>query len=407
MKTLISMKAVRLTLKSLTCSCVFVLFLSNAWANLPPLPPPTLIIPAAPTIGAKSYLLIDYLSDSVLASQDIDLPVEPASLTKMMTVYVVDNALHEGKIKLTDLVHISPKAWRTQGSRMFLQVDTDVSIQDLLLGIIIQSGNDASVAIAEHIAGSEAAFAELMNYYAKQLGMSHTYFVNATGLPDPNHVTTARDMAILAKAIIRDFPESYKLYSQKEFLYQNIKQTNRNRLLWRNDLVDGIKTGHTDNAGYCLVASGCKKEGIRLIAVVMGSKSDNARIDDTNALLNYGFRFFETRKLYPAGTPIKQSRIWMGTDKEVNLGLQDDFYITVGQGQYDKLKATVTVPNVLKAPVTQNEALGSLQVHLNDKLIAERPIVALNAVPKGGFLSRLYDRLALAIQLLWEKFISS
>jgi serine-type D-Ala-D-Ala carboxypeptidase (penicillin-binding protein 5/6) len=400
-----AIQVIRLRSKYLALGLVCLLMPAFGGANLPPLPPPTLIIPAAPTVSAKSYLLIDYLSDSVLAQKDIDLPVEPASLTKMMTVYVVDHALHEGKIKLTDPIHVSAKAWKAQGSRMFLQVDTDVSVQDLLLGIIIQSGNDASIAIAEHIAGSESAFAELMNYFAKQLGMTQTHFVNVTGLPDPNHVTTARDMAILAKAIIRDFPETYKMYAQKEFLYQNIKQTNRNRLLWRNDMVDGIKTGHTDNAGYCLVASGAKKDGMRLIAVVMGAKSDAARVDDTNALLTYGFRFFETRKLYSAGTSVKQSRIWMGTEKEVTLGLKDDFYITVAQGQYDKLKATVTVANIIKAPAPQNAELGSLQVHLNDKLLAERPVVALTAVPEGGFLSRLYDRLALAIQLLWDKLV--
>lgn len=399
-------KVIQLKFMYLILSVISLLVPAFGWANLPPLPPPTLVIPAPPTVSAKSYLLIDYLSDDVLAHQDIDRPVEPASLTKMMTVYVVDHALHEGKIKLTDLVHVSEKAWRAQGSRMFLQVNTDVSIQDLLLGIIIQSGNDASIAIAEHIAGSESAFAELMNYFAKQLGMTSTHFVNVTGLPNPNHVTTARDMAILAKAIVRDFPESYKMYSQKEFVYQNIKQTNRNRLLWRNDMVDGIKTGHTDNAGYCLVASGAKKEGMRLIAVVMGAKSDASRVDDTNALLTYGFRFFETRKLYSAGAPIKQSRIWMGTEKEITLGLKDDFYITVGQGQYDKLKATVTVANIIKAPAAQHAVLGSLQVHLNDKLLAERPVVALTAVSEGGFLSRLYDRLALAIQLLWEKLVA-
>lgn len=399
-------KAIQLKSKHLLL-CLLLLLPTTLFANLPPLPPPTLIIPAAPTIGAKSYLLVDYLSDAVLAEHNSNLPVEPASLTKMMTVYVIDHALHEGKIKLTDPVHISSKAWKAQGSRMFLQVDTDVSVQDLLLGIIIQSGNDASIAIAEHIAGSESAFAEIMNYYAKQLGMNNTYFVNVTGLPDPNHVTTARDMSILAKALIRDFPETYKMYSQKEFIYQNIKQTNRNRLLWRNDLVDGIKTGHTDNAGYCLVASGAKKDGMRLIAVVMGSKTDASRIDDTNTLLTYGFRFFETRKLYSAGAPIKQSRIWMGAEKEITLGLKDDFYVTVGQGQYDKLKAMVTVENIIKAPAAQDAVFGSLQVHLNDKLIAERAIVALTPVAKGGFLSRLYDRMALAVQLLWDKLTSA
>ncbi len=370
------------------------------------LPQPTMIIPAPPQLAAKSYILIDYLSDYVIAEQEIDQRVEPASLTKMMTIYVVDHAMKKGKLKLTDSVHISEKAWRTQGTRMFVEVNTTVPVTDLLDGIIISSGNDASVAIAEHIAGSEAAFAELMNFYAKNLGMINTHFVNATGMPDTNHYTTARDMAILAKALIREFPESYKRYSQKEFMYKNIKQENRNRLLWRNELVDGIKTGHTDSAGYCLVASG-KKENMRLIAVIMGTKNDAIRTDETNKLLTYGFRFYETRKLYPAQTALKTARIWMGNQNEVNLGLTNDLYVTIGQGQYDNLKAAINVEKIIKAPATEGTALGTIAVQLNNKTIAERPIVALNEIQAGGFLSRVYDTLALNIHTLLDKVIPS
>jgi len=275
---------------NIICLLLVVPF-SKALCDLPPLPPPMMVIPSPPSLGAKAHLLIDYLSDVMLSQENIDQRVEPASLTKMMTVYVADQTLKAGKLKLNDNVFISEAAWKAPGSRMFLKVNTTVPLQDILRGVIIQSGNDASIALAEHVAGTEANFAEWMNYYAKQLGMANTHFVNATGLPDPNHYTTARDMAILAKALIRDFPESYQLYSQKEFTYQKITQANRNRLLWRNEWVDGIKTGHTDSAGYCLVASG-KKGDMRLIAIVMGAKNDEARVDEANKLLMYGFRFF-------------------------------------------------------------------------------------------------------------------
>jgi D-alanyl-D-alanine carboxypeptidase (penicillin-binding protein 5/6) len=383
-----------------------VLFSSLLMAELPPLPQPTEIIPAPPALAAKSYILIDHLSDYVIAEQDVDKRVEPASLTKMMTVYVADHAIKSNKLKLTDMVFISKEAWQTSGSRMFVDVNNSVSVDDLLKGIIIQSGNDASVALAEHIAGTESAFAELMNFYAKQLGMINTHFVNATGLPDPNHYTTARDMAILAKALIRDFPETYKIYSQKEYTYKNIKQTNRNRLLWRSEWVDGIKTGHTDNAGYCLVASG-QKEGMRLIAVVMGANSDSARIDETNKLLAYGFRFFETRKLYPAGMAVKKTRIWMGQEKEVTLGVAEDLYVTIGHGQYDRLKAAINVEKVIKAPAPLGTVLGTIAIQLDDKTIIERPIIALNEIKAGGFFSRVYDRIALTVHTLVDKVTAS
>ncbi len=377
--------------------CPVVLF-----AELTALPQPTLVIPAPPALQAKSFILIDPLSNYVIAEQNVEQRVEPASLTKMMTVYVADHALKSGKLKLTDRVKISEKAWKSPGSRMFVEVNTDVAVSDLLRGIVVASGNDASVAIAEHIAGSESAFAELMNFYAKQLGMVNTHFVNATGLPDPNHYTSARDMAILAKTLIREFPESYTLYAEKEFNYKNIKQENRNRLLWINNWVDGIKTGHTDSAGYCLVSSG-KQNNMRLIAVVMGTKSDATRINESNQLLAYGFRFYESRKLYPALTPIKKARVWNGREKEVDLVLAEDLYITIGQGQCDRLKTTITTEKTIKAPAHKGTTLGRIAVQLDNKTISEYPLVALQNIETGGFINRLYDNIALSVLSLVEK----
>jgi serine-type D-Ala-D-Ala carboxypeptidase (penicillin-binding protein 5/6) len=392
-------------LKSMLFFSIFSVLVSfSAQAELAPLPQPTLVIPTPPVVAAKSYLLIDPQSHYIIAEQAIDERAEPASLTKMMTAYVVDQALKNKKIQLSDQVLISNKAWKTEGSRMFVEVNTLVSVEDLLKGIIIQSGNDASVAIAEHLAGSESAFAEMMNFYAKQLGMRNTHFVNATGLPDPDQYTTARDMATLGEAIIYDFPESYALYSQKEFLYNKIKQENRNRLLWRDDKIDGIKTGHTDAAGFCLVASG-QKDNMRLISVVMGTKNDAARIDESQKLLNYGFRFFESRKLYPANTALKKARIWMGDAKEVNIGLPKDLYVTFGQGQYDNLKVSIQIDPLIKAPTPQGAPLGTIAIQLDNKTLAEYPIVALNTIEKGGFLSRLYDRVALSIHSIVTKVV--
>ncbi len=372
------------------------------FADLAALPQPTLVIPAPPAVQAKAFMLIDPLSNYVIAGQNVDQRVEPASLTKMMTVYVVDHALKSGKLKLTDLVKVSESAWKTPGTRMFIEVNSEVSVEDLLRGIIIQSGNDASVAIAQHIAGTESAFAELMNFYAKKLGLVNTHFVNATGLPDPNHYTSTRDMAILAKALIRDFPESYAIYSEKEFMYKNIKQENRNRLLWINDLVDGIKTGFADAAGYCLVASG-KKDNMRLIAIVMGTKSDSARAEEANKLLNYGFRFYESRKLYPGLTSLKKARIWNGKEKEVDLGLPEDLYVTIGQGQYDHVKTVLNLDKTIKAPTTKGSIIGTLTIQLDDKTISEHPVVALTTVESGGILNRLYDNVALSVQSLLDK----
>lgn len=370
-----------------------------------PLPNIAVTVPKAPALAAKAFLLIDYLSDTVIAEQNIDQRVEPASLTKMMTVYIADQALKSNKIALTDKAKVSEYAWRTTGSRMFLELNSEPTIEELLKGIIIQSGNDASVTLAEHLAGSETTFAELMNFYAKQLGMVNTHFVNATGMPDPDHYTTARDMALLAKALIRDFPDSYKQYAQKEFTYHNIKQTNRNRLLWLNSAVDGIKTGHTDSAGFCLVASG-QKENMRLIAVIMGTESDNIRSTETNKLLNYGFQFFETKKLYPASASVKQARVYMGKEKEINLGLAQDLYVTIAKGQFERLKANVNVDEALKAPIKEGDALGNISVTLDDKMIIERPVVALSTIEESGFFGRMMDSITIGCRKLWHKVTS-
>lgn len=368
--------------------CLVISFQAMAARTLPYIP-----TPAEPQLDAKSYVLQDNTSGAILVSKNPNERVEPASLTKMMTVYVVDHELRAGRLSPNDKVRISEKAWRTEGSRMFVDVNTDVPVQELLKGVIIQSGNDASVALAEHIAGSEEAFAELMNYYAQQLGMTNTNFVNATGLPNPNHYSTAADMSKLGHALITDFPESYKVYSQKEFLYNNIKQTNRNLLLWRDKTVDGIKTGHTDSAGYCLVASAAR-DGMRLNAVVMGAANDGARTEQAQRLLNYGFRFYTTQSLVPAKKPIAKAKVYQGKQKEVQGGVLNDLYVTLPQGQQGLLNTHLAL-NDLKAPIKQGEIIGNLQITLNDNIIAEQPVVALEPVERGNIWQRFVDWLKL------------
>lgn len=370
--------------------------------SLPQLSAPVIPTPMPPTLSSKAYLLMDYANGQVLAKKDEDKRVEPASLTKMMTMYVVDQALKAGKIKLSDPVAISEYAWRAPGSRMFVEVNTAVSVDELRRGVIIQSGNDASIALAEHVAGSEPAFVAWMNSAAKTIGMDQTHFMNVSGLPDPNHYTTAQDMAKLAQVIIRDFPETYAIYAEKEFTYKDIRQENRNRLLWRNQLVDGIKTGHTDSAGYCLVASG-KKDHTRFIAVVMGASNETARIEDSNALLNYGFRFFKTQKLYSAGTALQQSRIWLAEQKTIDVGLKEDLYITVPAEQAPVLEAQLNITKVIKAPTPLGSILGTLSVRVGSQVIAERPIVALNEIKTAGFFKRMFDTVHLGFISLREK----
>src|SRR5210317_673935 len=338
--------------------------------------------PAPPIIGAKSYLVIDATTGHELASLDPDIPLAPASLTKIMTTYVVFSALKQGQIRLEDEVTISEKAWRMPGSRMFVEVGKRVAIKDLLLGMIVQSGNDASVALAEHIAGTEAVFAEMMNQHAAQLGMLSSHFMNATGLPDDGHVTTARDLATLARAIIEEFPDYYAWHAVKEFTFNDIKQSNRNSLLWRDPSLDGLKTGHTEDAGYCLVSS-AERDGMRIITVVLGTSSTKARTDGSQALLNYGFRFFETRLLFKAGEEITTARIWKSANETSRLGVLDDLYITVRRGAYDRLESTIDIPAIIEAPVATGQPIAELRIDLGEDELLKTPLRALDDNPEA------------------------
>ena len=351
-------------------------------------------VPAPPIIGATSYLLIDASSGHELASLKPDIPVPPASLTKMMTTYVVFHALKEGQITLDDEVTISEKAWRMQGSRMFIEVGKKVRVEDLLLGVIVQSGNDASIALAEYVAGSESVFAEMMNQYAQALGMTSTNFVNSTGWPDDDHYSTARDLATLARAMIQEFPDYYQWHAVKEFQWGDIKQPNRNRLLWRDDSVDGLKTGHTEAAGYCLVAS-AERDGMRVVSSVLGTASDKSRIDGSQALINYGFRFFETRLLFRAGEEITRARIWKAANEMTPLGLEEDLYVTVPRGRYDALESVHNMPAVLMAPVASGQPLAEIKVSLDGEDLILEQLRALEDNPSGSFWQRTVDSVKL------------
>ena len=356
-----------------------------------------MIVPAAPKIKASSYLLMDFSSGEFLVEENSEQKLPPASLTKIMTIYVAATELKNGKISLEDEVLVSEKAWRTEGSRMFIEVGKKVKLDDLIHGVVIQSGNDASVALAEYISGTEGVFADLMNKHAERLGMKNTNFMNSTGLPDPDHYTTAKDLAILARAMIKDFPERYKLYSMKEFTFNNIKQHNRNKLLWRDRNVDGMKTGHTEEAGYCLVASALKDE-MRLISVVMGTNGVNARAKASQALLNYGYRFFETHKLYNAGEMITAAKIWKADIENLNLGVAKDIYVTVPRGQYDKLEPVVEFDKKIIAPVSKDEQKGVLNVMLENKNIVSVPLLALETVAEGSLVNKLKDEVLLLFE---------
>ncbi len=355
------------------------------------------VIPSPPKLASTGFVLMDYHSGQVIAAHKAEQPLEPASLTKMMTAYVVSHELQSGHIALSDMVRISEKAWRMPGSRMFIEVGTEVSVEELLKGLIIQSGNDASVALAEYVAGSEENFVPLMNAHAERLGLAGTHFANSTGLPHPEHYTTPRDMALLAAAIIRDYPDHYSWYSEKSYRYNNISQNNRNLLLFRDDSVDGLKTGHTEAAGYCLVASAKRKE-MRLISVVMGTSSEKARAQESQKLLNYGFRFFETHLLYSAEQELKKMRIWKGESESLKLGLSSELYVTVPRGMYKKLNASLNVDKTIIAPVTQGQKYGSVNIHLEDELLAERPLVALQDINEGGVVQLIKDNILLLFQ---------
>lgn len=351
-------------------------------------------VPSPPVIGAKSYLMIDADTGYEIAAHDPDERLAPASLTKIMTAYTLFNALDEEQVRLDDKVTISEKAWRTPGSRMFVEVGTRVSVEDLLLGMIVQSGNDASVALAEHVAGSEAVFAEVMNRYAAQLGMDSSHFENATGLPHENHYSTARDMATLARAIITEFPEYYRWYSVREYTWNEITQNNRNRLLWRDESVDGMKTGHTDDAGYCLISSALR-DGMRIISVVLGTSSAKSRVDGSQALLNYGFRFFQTHLLYKAGEEVTTARVWKAEKEYTKLGLPEDLYVTVPRGSYDELESVLNIPSVLLAPVAEGQPLAELRVSLNGDELVNEPLRALAPNPSGSLWQRTVDSVKL------------
>ncbi|MFO7276803.1 MAG: D-alanyl-D-alanine carboxypeptidase family protein [Pseudomonadota bacterium] len=352
-------------------------------------------IPKPPAVDARAYILIDSDSGRVLGEMNADERVEPASLTKLMTGYAVFLALREGRLKLDEPVTISERAWRAEGSRTFLQVGSRVPVEVLIKGMIVQSGNDATIALAERIAGTEEAFVQLMNEYAKQLGMNSTSFENSSGLPGPNHYTTARDMAILARTIIREFPEYYRWYSEREFTWNNITQRNRNGLLYRDPSVDGMKTGHTQSAGYCLVSS-ANRQGMRLISVVMGSKSVKAREDASAALLNYGYTFYETVKVKGSGEKVLEPRVYKAATALAPVGVAQDIYVTVPRGEAAKLRTETRLNEPLVAPLEAGTAVGELTVTTESgEVVASAPLVSLQPVPEGGLWTLLIDSVAL------------
>ncbi|MGH8528453.1 MAG: D-alanyl-D-alanine carboxypeptidase family protein [Nevskiales bacterium] len=352
--------------------------------------------PRSPTVEARSHILLDFNSTQVLAENNADARVEPASLTKLMTAYLVFTEIGKGNLKLDDMVTVSEKAWRTGGSRMFVEVGNQVQAVDLIRGMIIQSGNDATLALAEHIAGTEEAFADYMNQAAKQLGMTGTHFINSYGWPDPNHYTTARDVAFLARAIIREFPQHYPYYSQQEFVYNGITQYNRNRLLGQ-DGVDGMKTGFTDSAGYCLVTS-AKRGEMRLVSVVIGTKTARQRTAFSSALLNYGFRFFETHKLFDGATAMDEVQVWKGSSEQLAVGPSEPIYVTTQRGQKDALSVQAELQPSVVAPVKAGTELGRLTVSLEGKVIRQAPVYALQTVELGSWWRRLVDEARLRIQ---------
>lgn len=375
-------------LKLISLLLICGLLLSRVQADLIP-------VPAPPALSASGYILLDYNSNKVLVENNANERVAPASITKLMTAYLVYKSLAQAQIHLDDEVPISEKAWRMEGSRMFIEVGKRVKLDDLLMGMIVQSGNDASVSLAEHVAGSEEAFAQMMNAQAEAMGLTNTHYVNATGLADPEHYSTAHDIALLAQRLIRDFPDQYYRDSEHSYTYNGITQHNRNKLLWRDPSVDGLKTGYTEEAGYCL-ASSAQRDGMRLISVVMGTPSANARVTQSQSLLNYGFRFFETRKLYAAGEPLASPRIWKGQSEQLPLGLTDDFYITIPRGQYTNLDAIMEVNPTIDAPAAKGKTYGDITVSLNDQEVGKEPLVALQSVEEGGMWRQTVDTV-----LLW------
>ncbi len=354
----------------------------------------SVIIPKPPVLNATAYVLMDAASGEILVQKNADKRLPPASMTKMMTSYLATHELALGNLNEQDQVPVSVKAWKMGGSKMFIREGRDVAFIDLIKGVIIQSGNDASIAVSEFVAGSEDAFVDLMNQHTQRMGMVNSQFQNATGWPAKGHFSSAHDMAILAQAIINDHPEYYSLYKEKYFEFNKIRQPNRNKLLWRDPSVDGLKTGHTEEAGFCLTAS-AQRNGMRLIAVVMGTKSENARATETQKLLTYGFRYFETHRLYEAGASIKTLPVWYGEETEFDVGIADDLYITVARGAKEQLLVETLTNEFIEAPLKAGESQGTLTIRLNDKVLAERPLVALSNVTESGFFSRVWDGIKL------------
>jgi D-alanyl-D-alanine carboxypeptidase (penicillin-binding protein 5/6) len=377
-------------------SLVGLAVIATCWAASPavtPTPPaaaaalPAVAVPSAPQVDARSYILVDYQTNKVLAEKEATARMEPASLTKLMTAYIVFQELAAGKLKLEDMVNVSEHAWRSEGSRTFIELGKPVSVQDLILGMIVQSGNDAT------IAGTEDTFAQLMNSNAQRLGMTGTHFENSSGLPSPQHYTTARDMSLLANAMIRDFPQYYKYYSIREFEHNGIRQQNRNGLLEKDPSVDGLKTGHTDSAGFCLVTS-AHREGMRLVSVVLGSGSMKARENASASLLGYGFAFYETKLAVKGGTALAAPRVWKAARSPADVGIKNDLYVTLPRGQSD-IKTVVDVQPKLIAPLGADATVGTLRVFGGGQPLASVPLHPLSAVPAGGWWRRLIDTIRL------------
>ncbi len=360
------------------------------------------IVPAPPQVAASSYILVDATTGHVISEEGADKQLPPASLTKMMTSYIVSEEIERGDLQEDEKVLITDDAWRrggakSGGSTMFLKPRTEVSVMELMRGVIIQSGNDASIALAQHLAGSEDAFADVMNQYAELLGMRFTSFINATGLPAEGHLTTARDLSILAKAVINDHPEHYEIYSEKYFSYNGINQPNRNRLLFRDPSVDGLKTGHTSEAGFCLVAS-AKKQGMRLISVVLGAKSDEARAVESQKLLSYGFRYFQTHTLYKSTESLSMPKVWKGVADQVSLGIAKDATVTIPRGAAEKLDALTHIDSIIEAPIKKGQVLGQLVVSLDGNKLYSADLIAQSEVAEAGFFARIWDSIIMSVQ---------
>ena len=350
------------------------------------------MVPKAPKLNLSSYVLLEANTNTVIAEFNSDNQIAPASMTKVMSGYVIADQIANGAISLDDQVLISEKAWRTGGSKMFIQEGRRVSVQDLLSGIIIQSGNDATIAMAEYVAGSEEGFVDFMNAYATDMGLSNSLFQNATGFSDPNHFTSAKDLSKLTRALIHNFPAHYATYKEKEFTFGGIRQLNRNKLLWRDDSVDGVKTGHTDSAGFCLISS-AKRNDMRLIAVVAGSASEKERLTASQRLLEYGFRFYATQKLTAQNTKVTSAKVWGGKTNEVALGSQEDIYLTLPRSDFKNIKANYIFDNNIQAPIEAGQIIGSIELTSNDRVVLTSPLVAIEAVEAKGFFGRLWSRL--------------